>query len=217
MNKIVSLFLFFIPSALFSQSFDLRADSFFTATSDSVYNQYTNIQFSANLTLVDGNFIPEGTTLDFNYTVNGSFQFSSSYTLQDTLTNGESLIIDSPNFILNQTGDFSYCIQLNVAGDTNELNDLACRVFEVIPLQSTPEKIDENEINVFYTSGRWNIYSVNRILNIWVYDFKGRLLLEKRQNVIQNQITLNGLREHSKLIILVETYKGTVSKKVIRL
>lgn len=204
---------------LYSQSFDISIDSLSTPTQDSIYNQYTNLAFSYEVELTDGAFLPEGTVLEFDYTINSSNQFSSSHTLQDTLFNGSILQLTSPEFVLSQTGDFNYCVSLHVVNDTNNTNNSSCYRIQVEPLQSLWEN-QHDQLVIYPTEYGWKVNSNQRIQKVSVYAISGSMLYSKEVESFNAPLEyrIPSFNGQNHLIFHLQLSSGVViSKKVIQI
>ena len=216
---IVFVFAVMAGFNLYSQSFDIRVDSLSTPNQDSIYNQYTNLAFSYDVELIAGTFLPEGTLLEFDYSLNSLDQFSSSYTLQDTLFNGSILQLISPEFVLSETGDFDYCVSFRAANDTNTANNTSCYSLQVEPLQGLWEN-EQEPIEIYFTASGWTLNVNQRITQISVYNSSGNMLYSKEVAFTnaQTKYRIPSFTGQRLLIFQVQLSTGEViSKKVIQI
>ncbi len=177
MKRIILLISLFVPSLLWAQ-YDLNITNLQPTLTQAEYDQHTNIQFSFEVELMDGAFIPEGTELYFDFSIQSEVQFSSTYVLNDTLFNGNTVSFDSPGFNLAETGDFNYCVETTNVLDTLINNNRACESIKVIPLLSIPE-IQASTIEVLAANNAVTIVSDLPLEKVKVYSISGQLLYEK--------------------------------------
>lgn len=167
-----------MPSLVWAQ-YDLNITNLQPNSLQTEYDQHTNIQFSFEVELTDGAFIPEGSELRFDFSIQSELQFSSNYVLSDTLFNGNTVSFNSPAFNLSETGDFNYCVEVTNLQDTLAINNQSCTAIKVIPLLSVPE-IEGSSIEVIAAQNSLTIASELALQKVNIYSITGQLIYQEQ-------------------------------------
>lgn len=171
----INCLLFFVLSCMIAQAQNDLSVSF-KATNDSIKMGDT-VVFEVLTKHEGGNTVSGGTQLQFNFQIGllGSFNFN--HVLSQSLQAGDSIVFNSPSFVLQQSGNLPFCLNLIINSDTALENNTFCDTLWVEhPTKvgnTTKNKQSLRVMNQFIE----NISTEN--IQITFYDLQGRLLEQK--------------------------------------
>lgn len=167
--------LFFVLTCVFTQAQNDLSISF-KAINDSIKKGDTLV-FEVLTKHEGGSTVSGGTQLQFNFQIGllGSFNFN--HVLAQNLQAGDSIVFNSPPFVLQQSGNLPFCLNLTLNSDTALENNTFCDTLWV----EHPTRIFEHEKrnkSIFIRQNEIENRS-NENIFITLYDLNGKLLEQK--------------------------------------
>lgn len=172
--KINSTVLFVLSCILAQAQNDLSVS--FKPTSDSI-NMGDTVVFEVLTKHESGATLTGGTQLQFNFQIGVLGSFNFNHVLSQSLQAGDSIVFNTPPFVLQQSGNLPFCLTLILSSDTALENNTFCDTLWV----EHPVSIFEHERKTNSIFIRQNAIENRSDENIYIalYDLSGRLLNQK--------------------------------------
>lgn len=168
----INCLLFFVLSCMIAQAQNDLSVSF-KATNDSIKMGDT-VVFEVLTKHEGGSTVSGGTQLQFNFQIGllGSFNFN--HVLSQSLQAGDSIVFNSPSFVLQQSGNLPFCLNLIINSDTALENNTFCDTLWVEHPTSVIER-DRDTRSIFIRNNEIENRS-NELLTITIYTIQGQVV-----------------------------------------
>ena len=208
-----------------SESVTIIGDTSFTAPSNNVDLELTNLSAPANAEIGDTetftaevtnngpNDLATGTVINLDWTVDGNTQ-STSETLSSGLMSGNNVTFTSPSFTFNNAGATDVCVDFSTQLDTTSNNNDVCETTQVDDPSTGINSLNEGNIKVYRSQNMLNV-EVNGNLNpgnqdLFIYNVAGQLVKSSRVNLTANSTSRVSINELNSGLYIVKVADETV-------